>query len=306
MKKWKIRFHGRGGQGTVIASILAGRALLAEKKKLITMPEFGVERRGAPVKAYLCIGTTTPRYAISEPDCVIVLDESLVSPDIVQGLKDGGVIIINSTKSPEKFWNLGPFKIGTVDATKIAFDHKIGTKTNPIINTTILGAMARLLKIFKMENLVQTISESKDIPAKKIDDNIAAAKKAFDQVSAKKSTVRKRLAAPIAAPAGTQSPSEELTQLTKEISISFKDTTEVKTGSWRSIRPVINQEKCKNRGLKCGLCDVCPDLAIIISESGRVDINYDYCKGCGLCVETCPLKAITTIPETETGNKNEK
>lgn len=320
MKIQKIRFHGRGGQGTVIASILAGIAFLVEKIKLITdiallikkiklitMPEFGVERRGAPVKAYLYLGTTTPRYAIHEPDSVVVLDETLVGPDVVSGLKKNGIIIINSAKRPEDFFYLGPFTIGVVDATAISCEHKIGTKANPVVNTAMLGAMAKLLKIFKLEGLIQAISTAKDIPTKKIGDNIATAKKAFDQTLAKKSTVRQHLNAPIASSANAPALSKEFIQLTKEISISFEDTTKNETGSWRSIRPVIDQEKCKSRGLKCGLCDVCPDLSVIIDkESGRVDINYDYCKGCGLCAEACPLKAITMIPETEARKKNEK
>lgn len=63
-----------------------------------------------------------------------------------------------------------------------------------------------------------------------------------------------------------------------------------KTGDWRTFRPVIKQEKC----IKCYQCwQVCPDSAIRIDEkSGQVNVNYDYCKGCLLCVAQCPAKAI--------------
>jgi len=66
-----------------------------------------------------------------------------------------------------------------------------------------------------------------------------------------------------------------------------------KTGSWRSIRPEINQGKC----LKCGLCvTFCPEgVAEIIDRV--LNIDYDYCKGCGICAEECPSHAIKMVSE---------
>ncbi|MEM2110953.1 MAG: 4Fe-4S binding protein [Candidatus Bathyarchaeia archaeon] len=65
-----------------------------------------------------------------------------------------------------------------------------------------------------------------------------------------------------------------------------------KTGSWRVLKPVINQEKC----VKCGTCWLyCPEGAIL---RGQVfTINYDYCKGCGICAEECPAKVIAMVKE---------
>lgn len=66
-----------------------------------------------------------------------------------------------------------------------------------------------------------------------------------------------------------------------------------KTGTWRSFRPVIDDKKCT----RCYLCwKYCPDVAIEI-EAEKVKINYDFCKGCGLCAEDCPKKAITMVME---------
>lgn len=63
-----------------------------------------------------------------------------------------------------------------------------------------------------------------------------------------------------------------------------------KTGSWRYSRPVVIREKCVNG---CQICSIfCPDVAIKKDEEGKALINYDYCKGCGICVEECPRKAI--------------
>jgi pyruvate ferredoxin oxidoreductase delta subunit len=63
-----------------------------------------------------------------------------------------------------------------------------------------------------------------------------------------------------------------------------------KTGSWRTLHPVIDYKKC----IKCGLCwTFCPDAAI----SKDFKINYDYCKGCGICASVCPVKAIVMEKE---------
>jgi len=69
---------------------------------------------------------------------------------------------------------------------------------------------------------------------------------------------------------------------------------EYKTGKWRIERPVIDQSKC----IKCILCWVyCPDAAINRGEDDSVEINYDYCKGCGICADVCPTKAIKLVSE---------
>ncbi|MGC8645268.1 MAG: 4Fe-4S binding protein [Thermoplasmata archaeon] len=66
-----------------------------------------------------------------------------------------------------------------------------------------------------------------------------------------------------------------------------------KTGDWRSKKPVVNLSKCSN----CLLCWIyCPDSAIMQGEK-TISINYDYCKGCGICASVCPLKIITMEEE---------
>ncbi|RLI04593.1 hypothetical protein DRO38_00920 [Candidatus Bathyarchaeota archaeon] len=66
-----------------------------------------------------------------------------------------------------------------------------------------------------------------------------------------------------------------------------------KTGDWRAFRPIIDEEKCIN----CLLCWIyCPDGAVIREEK-KVSINYEYCKGCGICANECPVKAITMVEE---------
>jgi len=70
------------------------------------------------------------------------------------------------------------------------------------------------------------------------------------------------------------------------------------TGSWRSMRPIIDENKC----IKCGTCYIyCPDSSVVKTMDGKkivgIKIDYDYCKGCGICAKECPKEAIDMIPE---------
>ena len=68
-----------------------------------------------------------------------------------------------------------------------------------------------------------------------------------------------------------------------------------KTGSWRSFRPVVNHEKC----VLCMLCWVyCPDGAVHV-RNGEIEVDLDYCKGCGICAEECPKKAVEMVEESK-------
>lgn len=299
---FELKFWGRGGQGVVIASIILGKAAVLVDKYALSAPKFGAERGGAPVTAdfRLANNKISARYPIAKPDCIVVLDEGLIpTAGIEQELKDGGWLIINSAKPPENFFYLGPFKIATIGAKKIAAKYGIGTVALPITNTTILGAIVQVLGSIleiDIDNLCQAIAESGDVPRQKIDDNIAAAKEAFQQTVLRVSTnaVRPTLSAPLP----TKEINPELLELSKIISISLYDTTGNKTGLWRTVRPVINYVTCKNKGLKCGICrKFCPEPAILIGEDGKVTIDYDHCKGCGICSQECPLKAIEMQPE---------
>ncbi|MCX7635027.1 MAG: 2-oxoacid:acceptor oxidoreductase family protein, partial [Syntrophales bacterium] len=95
----EIRFHGRGGQGTVVATILLAKAFFAAGWQVQSFPFFGVERRGAPVEAYLRLDREKIllRTNVTTPDHVVVQDRTLLqSINIVRGLKPGGWILINS------------------------------------------------------------------------------------------------------------------------------------------------------------------------------------------------------------------
>ncbi len=176
----EIRFHGRGGQGTVVASKILADAILKGGKFVQAFPEFGVERRGAPVFAFIRV-SDSPIYLrskIYKPDHIVVLDPTLIEAiNVTDGLKDGGIILINSSKSPSEFNFDGNYRVMTVDATSIAVKHRLGSAASPIVNTAILGAVIRALPLAKMEDLLEAIEEG--VPVK-IEENKKAAQEAYD------------------------------------------------------------------------------------------------------------------------------
>jgi 2-oxoacid:acceptor oxidoreductase gamma subunit (pyruvate/2-ketoisovalerate family) len=177
----EIRFHGRGGQGAVTGANILAIAASKEGKDVQAFPYFGVERRGAPVTAFTKIDDKPVRIKsqIYEPDFVVVLDASLLKAvDVTQGLKDKGVVLINTEKKPADVQGVKG-KIATVDATAIAVKHGLGSKEAPIVNTAILGAFAKATGVIKIESIVESILES--APAKK-NENADAAKEAYDTV----------------------------------------------------------------------------------------------------------------------------
>lgn len=151
----EVRFHGRGGQGAVTAAELLAVAVGYNGWYSQSFPMFGVERRGAPVQAFCRIDNQPIRIhqAVESPDIVVVLDPSLLqNVSVTDGLKDNGLIIINTVKNPSEF-NLGDYRITTVDATNIAREY-LGV---PIVNTAILGAFAELVEWVDLDSLERAI-----------------------------------------------------------------------------------------------------------------------------------------------------
>ncbi len=157
----EIRWHGRGGQGGVTSAELVAQAAISEDKYAQAFPSFGPERRGAPVLAFVRIDSESPikiRAGVTHPDVVVVLDPSLLSiMDVASGLKDGGIVIINTRKSAAEVRTEHGIKgrLATVDATKIARE-SLGV---PIVNTTMTGAMIKATGVIKLESMKQPVEK---------------------------------------------------------------------------------------------------------------------------------------------------
>ncbi len=160
----ELRIHGRGGQGAVVASKILAEALFREGMWVQSFPAFGVERRGAPVTAFLRVASTPIllRCEIIEPDDLIVLDPTLIEAvDVTTGLKRGGSVLINSPQSPESYQELTDrFVVATVDAGPIASRLGIGSKTQPIVNTAMVGAFAAQSGLVGLDAVYAAIEEA--------------------------------------------------------------------------------------------------------------------------------------------------
>ncbi|MFH1835425.1 MAG: pyruvate ferredoxin oxidoreductase subunit gamma [Methanobacteriota archaeon] len=178
----EIRFHGRGGQGAVTAATILAIAGFKDGKFTQAFPRFGVERRGAPVEAFTRMDDKFIRRksAVYEPDILVVLDSTLFGipassgkesgatpgPMILEGLKEGGTVIINTNKDPESF-GIHNTKVKTVDVTALAME----VLGRDIVNTAMLGAFAGFTGMVSVDGITDGINEhfSGSIAAKNVD-----------------------------------------------------------------------------------------------------------------------------------------
>ncbi len=174
----EIRIHGRGGQGAVTAAELIAVAAFYDGKCPQAFPNFGVERRGAPVMAYCRIADSPIRLReqVYTPDFVIIQDASLIGsvPELAVGIEDSKGVLINTEK--QDWPEIKNKNIIGVPATKIALE-KIG---KPFINTALIGAFAAMSKLITLDSLKKAVSER--FPENVAKANIEAMVAAYDYV----------------------------------------------------------------------------------------------------------------------------
>ncbi len=286
----EIRWHGRGGQGAVTSAELLALAAIEEGKFAQAFPSFGPERRGAPVLVFNRVSDATPiraRVSVTNPDIVVILDPGLIYiTDVTAGLKEGGVIVINTTKTMVDIKSelSGPWKLAVVNATSIARE-AIGV---PIVNTTMLGALIKAANIVELESLTEPLKERFGARAK---GNMDACSKAYEETEiAELSSVVKKPSKKFEAE--TFPSWREL--LPGCIITEAGNAKQYRTGDWKSERPVWDHKKC----IKCGICYLfCPEGCIGQNEDGYFEANLYYCKGCGICARECWTEAIKMVEE---------
>lgn len=293
----EIRFHGRGGQGAVTAAELIAQAAIASDLFAQGFPNFGAERRGAPVMAFLRVSDSQIflRERIDAPDVVVVLDHTLLGlPEVTDGLAPGKTLLINATKG--QVANLEVlskrYRIGIVDASKIAMD-TIGL---PITNTAIIGALVRATDLVTVDSLGEPFNNRFGRLAAK---NLSAMQRAYEQIELFDCQARED-----ASPLGEKDYQE---YIQGEALLPWPDveigcdvhkpgnSSEFLTGNWRTGGyPLMDVEKC----IACGICWImCPEMAFQKNTDNSFTWSGDYCKGCGICVTTCPKKALSMEEE---------
>ena len=174
---FEIRIHSRGGQGGVTAARLLALAAIHDGKYATAAPFYGAERRGAPVVSFVRIDDKPIRIysQIKKPDMVVVLDASVMDVvDVLQGLKEGGHVLVNSQQKKE----FSGYLSGNVDLTGIALKENLVVSGSPILNTPVLGALAKM-------GIVSVDSAKKAIRETFTDErNVKAAEAAYREMSA--------------------------------------------------------------------------------------------------------------------------
>lgn len=300
---FRIRFHGRGGQGMKTASRILGNAFFRAGYEVQDAPRYGAERRGAPIFAFIraAKAAINERGVIQRPDLVIVADDSLVAlpaAAVLQGISLDTVLLINSHEPPqlwEQRLNL-PGQVLILPITEEVEDRA----ELPFLGTTCAGAAARLVGVISREQLQQAIEEElAHLGAEVVAKNVQQASAAYERVADQAGLVHEGQL--IAAEDYARPQWVDLTLDEARISaptIHASLTSELaNTGSWRTLRPVIDYDLCNRCWWVCS--EFCPDSAIKVDDDGYPHIDLDHCKGCMVCVSQCPPHAIAAVPEAE-------
>ncbi len=183
----EIRWHGRGGQGTVTAAKVLAEAVMAEGKNVQAFPEYGPERMGAPLRAYNRVSSSpmTIHCQVTNPAVVAVVDPTLLETvDVTEGATPNAVYIVNTPAAPAeikaKMKLKGKQKVFCVDANTISME----TIGRVMPNTPMLGAVVKATGVIKLETLLSDIKASfgKKFSEKIIQSNLDAASKAYEEV----------------------------------------------------------------------------------------------------------------------------
>jgi pyruvate ferredoxin oxidoreductase gamma subunit len=182
----EIRWHGRGGQGVVTAGKLMAETVAGTGQYFQSFPDYGVERMGAPIKAYTRLSPKpiTLHCQIEEPNVVLVLDPTLLgSVPVTEGLKEDGTLLVDTSMSPSEVRQITGFQTGkvfTVDASHIAIE-ELGRK---ITNTSMLGAFAGATGLLDMDVLDEQLRAwfGKKISPEMVDANVRAMRRAAEEV----------------------------------------------------------------------------------------------------------------------------
>lgn len=183
----EIRWHGRGGQGTVTAAKVLADACLSGGRHVQAFPEYGPERAGAPLRAYNRISSTELRMhcPVLNPDVVTVVDATLLdSINLAEGAKEETIFVVNTTKAAQEIrakLGAGPRqKVYTVDATKIALD----CFGRALPNSPMLGALCKVTGLISLDHLLEDVRKSfgKKFAEKIINGNLEATKRGYEEV----------------------------------------------------------------------------------------------------------------------------
>lgn len=303
---FEIRFESIGGLGAHVAGkIVASAAVLRMNMNGAHFSSYGSEKKGSVVRSFIrlapadkAIRTSAP---IEEPDVIVVFHSGLLAhPATLSGMKADGVLIYAGREGeiPGGLSHLPKTtKVIRVDAQTIAIEEKSRE------NAVLIGTLAEAVPLLDRQAVQAALDATF---ADKSESVVAANDRAFDRgadeieiienVGQLDGDVPTLQSDPVwgykTAPLGGVLPTPGNT--------AHNDLHTSRTG-WM---PVLDRDKC----IDCGMCDmVCPDLCLVWSTRTDAEgkpyvkldgVDYQYCKGCMRCVETCSTAAMTREAET--------
>jgi pyruvate ferredoxin oxidoreductase gamma subunit len=298
---YRIRFHGRGGQGMKTASRILGKAFFLEGFEVQDAPRYGAERRGAPIFAYVRASRKkiNERGIIRRPDLVVVADDTLIgipSAGVLQGISRSAVVLIYTSLAAHDWQNRYELLAKVVTLPRV---EKTRLELR-LVSALCAGAAARLTGVISRDCLQEAVQQE-----------LAGHGRSLVQASSDKALeAYERMtdcAIRVSAGTGEKGPllsgpdwiklPFEPAQISAPTIHAARTSESVATGLWRTMRPVINESCCQ----RCGLCgSYCPEGAISWNERNFPEIDYMHCKGCMICVVECPAHAIHPQPEPAT------
>lgn len=153
----EIRIHGRGGQGNVVAAYLLASAAIEEGYYGQAFPNFGAERRGAPVVAFVRMSDepVKRRCQVLHPAYLIVQDQALLHvPGVLQGLQNQGKVLVNSRRPSEELQQELGIDILSIPAAQMA-EQFLG---RPLPNTALVAAFVTLTGLYSMDALGKALA----------------------------------------------------------------------------------------------------------------------------------------------------
>ncbi|MCD4689100.1 MAG: 2-oxoacid:acceptor oxidoreductase family protein [Desulfuromonadaceae bacterium] len=297
---YRIRLHGRGGQGIKTASRILGTALFRSGFEVQDAPRYGAERRGAPIFAYVRADDKVicERGLIHQPNLVVVADETLFdlpAANVLEGLDGRAVLLINSERSAQDWCRQLqlPGQVTVLDGAAV-----VREAGRVPAGALCVGAAARLLGVVSRRALLQAVAEElAGHDAAAIQTSQQAVSQAYELFAGEaglvqrlQSGAKKSVTTP---PKWVELDCEALPRAAPTITMAATSAL-VKTGLWRTRRPRIDRALCS----RCGLCrTLCPEGGIDLDGEGYPVIDYRYCKGCLLCAAQCPRRAIAVADE---------
>ncbi|MDF1535555.1 MAG: 2-oxoacid:acceptor oxidoreductase family protein [bacterium] len=305
---YEIRMESIGGMGANLAGqILAEACILEMGYNGVNFASYGSEKKGTPVKSFIRLGPGDKEIAdnapVESPHMLVVFAEGLLGTvPLTQGFKKGGVVVVNTTRTPDEIMDLMELPgclVVCVDAMKIAMEEKIP------LNTALLGAVSKASGFIDPESIKNVIKAKigKRYPHL-VEGNMNAFDRGFNEIREKDFT------------SSGKYPEVEFHRAQPGLGYDNEPFGGIITNPGNSLLknhaasrtgyiPLWHSDKCTH----CGDCDLtCPDHCMVFEmkkdDKGKdngymLGVDYNYCKGCLRCVAICPSEALTTEVETE-------